>query len=136
MKNIEMTAVFEPCKEGGFIAYVQEIQGINTQGETIEEAKENLADAVNLVFEEMRATVRKGITKKMITQTMSFSFWWKETSWSNTSKRTAAPLSVKGAAIHFTEISKMARRQPFPDTPISRRTYAVRYAKTLVFQIF
>jgi predicted RNase H-like HicB family nuclease len=74
MKNIEMTAVFEPCKEGGFIAYVQEIQGINTQGETIEEAKENLADAVNLVFEEMRATVRKGITKKMITQTMSFSF--------------------------------------------------------------
>jgi predicted RNase H-like HicB family nuclease len=74
MKNIEMKAVFEPCKEGGFIAYVQEIQGINTQGETIEEAKENLADAVNLVFEEMRATVRKGITKKMITQTMSFSF--------------------------------------------------------------
>jgi len=74
MKNIEMTAVFEPCEEGGFIAYVQEIQGINTQGETIEEAKENLADAVNLVFEEMRATVRKGITKKMITQTMSFSF--------------------------------------------------------------
>jgi len=74
MKNIEMTAVFEPCKEGGFIAYVQEIQGINTQGETIEEAKENLADAVNLVFEEMRATVSKGRTNKMITQTMSFSF--------------------------------------------------------------
>ena len=74
MKNIEMTAVFEPCEEGGFIAYVQEIQGINTQGETIEEAKETLADAVNLVFEEMRATVSKGRTKKMITQTMSFSF--------------------------------------------------------------
>jgi predicted RNase H-like HicB family nuclease len=30
---------------------VQEISGINTQGETIEEARENLADAVNLVFE-------------------------------------------------------------------------------------
>ena len=74
MKNIEMTAVFEPCDEGGFIAYVQEIQGINTQGETIEEAKENLADAVNLVFEEMRATGRKDKAKKMITQTMSFSF--------------------------------------------------------------
>lgn len=73
MKNIEMTAVFEPCKEGGFIAYIQEIQGINTQGETIEEAKENLADAVNLMFEEIRATIRKGRTKKMITQTLSFS---------------------------------------------------------------
>ena len=54
MKSIEMTAVFEPCDEGGFIAYVQEIPGINTQGETIEEAKENLADAVNMLFEEMR----------------------------------------------------------------------------------
>jgi len=50
MKNIEMTAVFEPCEEGGFIAYVQEIPGINTQGETIEEAKENLSDAVNLIY--------------------------------------------------------------------------------------
>jgi predicted RNase H-like HicB family nuclease len=74
MKNIEMTAVFEPCKEGGFMAYVQEISGINTQGETLEEAKENLADAVNLVFEERRATSRKGKGNKMITQTMSFSF--------------------------------------------------------------
>jgi predicted RNase H-like HicB family nuclease len=74
MKNIEMTAVFEPCDEGGFIAYVQEIPGINTQGETIEEARENLADAVNLVFEEMRATIKKGRTNKLITQTMTFSF--------------------------------------------------------------
>lgn len=74
MKNIEMTAVFEPCDEGGFIAYVQEIPGINTQGETIEEAKENLADAVNLVFEEMRATIKKSRTSKLITQTMTFSF--------------------------------------------------------------
>ncbi len=74
MKNIEMTAVFEPCKEGGFLAYVQEISGINTQGETLEEAKENLADAVNLVFEEIRASNRKGTTKKRITQTMSFTF--------------------------------------------------------------
>lgn len=69
-----MTAVFEPCDEGGFIAYVQEISGINTQGETLEEAKENLADAVNLVFEEMRANDRKFRTNKIITQTMSFSF--------------------------------------------------------------
>ena len=74
MKNIEMTAVFEPCDEGGFIAYVQEIPGINTQGETIDEAKENLADAVNLVFAEMRATIKKDKATKRITQIMSFSF--------------------------------------------------------------
>ncbi len=74
MKNIQMTAVFEPCDEGGFIAYIQEIEGINTQGDTLEEAKENLADAVNLMFDEMRATGTKYKSKKMITQTMSFSF--------------------------------------------------------------
>ena len=74
MKNIEMTAVFEPCEEGGFIAYVQEISGINTQGETLEEAKANLAEAVNLVFEEMRATSKKDKANKRLTPTMSFSF--------------------------------------------------------------
>lgn len=74
MNSIEMTAVFEPCEEGGFIAYVQEISGINTQGETLEEAKANLAEAVNLMFEEMRTASRKGQINKIITQTMSFSF--------------------------------------------------------------
>ena len=72
--NLNSTAVFEPCEEGGFIAYLQEISGINTQGETIEEAKENLTDAVNLVFEEIRSNRSKGRSNKMITQTMSFTF--------------------------------------------------------------
>ena len=74
MKNIELTAMFEPCKEGGFIAYIQEIQGINSQGETIEEAKENLTDAINLMFEELRQTGVKSKAKKLITQTLHFSF--------------------------------------------------------------
>jgi predicted RNase H-like HicB family nuclease len=74
MKNIELTAVFEPCNEGGYLAYIQEIQGINSQGETVEEAKENLSDAINLMFEELRQTGEKNKTKKLITQTLHFSF--------------------------------------------------------------
>jgi predicted RNase H-like HicB family nuclease len=74
MKDIELTAMFEPCKEGGFMAYIQEIQGINSQGETIEEAKENLTDAINLMFEELRQTGTKSKAKKLITQTLHFSF--------------------------------------------------------------
>ena len=35
MRNIEMTAIFEPCEQGGYISYIQEINGINSQGETI-----------------------------------------------------------------------------------------------------
>ena len=69
-----MTAVFEPCNEGGYISYIREIPGINTQGETLDEAKGNLAEAVNLVFEERRATSRKYKVGKAITQTISFSF--------------------------------------------------------------
>jgi predicted RNase H-like HicB family nuclease len=74
MKNIELTAVFEPCNEGGYLAYIQEIQGINSQGETVEEAKENLSDAINLMFEELRQSTIKNKTKKLITQTLHFSF--------------------------------------------------------------
>jgi predicted RNase H-like HicB family nuclease len=76
MSQIEMTALFEPCDEGGYIAYIEEIPGINSQGETIEEAKDNLADAVNLLFEERRASQvksKKKSVKKLITQTLSFS---------------------------------------------------------------
>ena len=76
MSSIEMTAIFEPCDEGGYIAYIEEIPGINSQGETIEEAKENLTDAINLMFEERRESHRTNKNKrvkKLITQTLSFS---------------------------------------------------------------
>ena len=71
MNNINITAVFEPCDEGGYMAYIQEIEGINSQGKTIEEAKENLSDAVNMVFEELRLNTANR-TQKSITQTISF----------------------------------------------------------------
>lgn len=48
--NLKLTAVFEPCDEGGFLAYVEEIAGINTQGETLAEAKINLQEAMGLFF--------------------------------------------------------------------------------------
>jgi len=75
MNNINLTAVFEPCDEGGYIAYIDEIQGINSQGETMEEAKENLADAINIMFSEVRANHSKtkiNSSKKLIKQTLTF----------------------------------------------------------------
>jgi predicted RNase H-like HicB family nuclease len=65
MSKIEMTAVFEPCDEGGYIAYIEEIPGINSQGETIEDAKENLTEAINLMFEERRSSQIIGKNKKV-----------------------------------------------------------------------
>jgi len=44
--TLKLTAVSE-----GFIAFVEEFPGSNTQGATIEEARENLAEAVALVLD-------------------------------------------------------------------------------------
>ncbi len=50
--QLEFTAVFmEDKEEGGYIAYLKEIDGISTQGDTLEEAKENLIDAFQLAME-------------------------------------------------------------------------------------
>ncbi|MGA2687576.1 MAG: type II toxin-antitoxin system HicB family antitoxin [Candidatus Korobacteraceae bacterium] len=48
---MKLTAVFEPAREGGYTCFVEEIPGAISQGETLEEAKANLRDALQLVLE-------------------------------------------------------------------------------------
>ena len=48
-----LTAVFLEVPEG-FVAFVKELPGANTQGATLEEARENLREAVELVLETNR----------------------------------------------------------------------------------
>jgi predicted RNase H-like HicB family nuclease len=51
------TAVYEevPSSQGGgFMAYVEEVPGAVTQGETLDEARENLKEALQLVLETNR----------------------------------------------------------------------------------
>ncbi len=43
------TGVFEKV-HGGFIGYVEELPGANTQGKTLGEARENLREAVELIL--------------------------------------------------------------------------------------
>ena len=45
------TAVFQPAEEGGYAAWVEELPGANTQGETLDEARENLKEAIQLMLE-------------------------------------------------------------------------------------
>ncbi|MGI4864939.1 MAG: type II toxin-antitoxin system HicB family antitoxin [Janthinobacterium lividum] len=52
--HVKFTAVFELVAEGGYTAYIEEISGVNTQGETLEEARENLREALELVLEVRR----------------------------------------------------------------------------------
>jgi len=51
MDEIRYTAIYEEAEEGGFIGYVAELPGANTQGETLEETRENLKEAVELLLE-------------------------------------------------------------------------------------
>lgn len=51
--NMTLTAVFQKVPEG-YIGYVEELPGANTQGDTLEEARENLNEAVQLVLEANR----------------------------------------------------------------------------------
>lgn len=50
---MQLTAVFMQVPEG-YIAFVEELPGANTQGDTLEEARENLREAVELILEANR----------------------------------------------------------------------------------
>ena len=51
--NIKLTAIFQKVPEG-YIGFVEELPGANTQADTLEEARANLAEAVTLVLEANR----------------------------------------------------------------------------------
>lgn len=55
-----LTAVFEKSPQG-YIGYVEELPGANTQGGTLEEAKTNLIEAIQLVLQANRELAEKEI---------------------------------------------------------------------------
>ncbi len=59
--NMKLTAVFCPEEDGGYTAYIEEMPGVNTQGDNLKEAKSNLLEALSMVME-----VRREIAKKEI----------------------------------------------------------------------
>jgi predicted RNase H-like HicB family nuclease len=56
----ELTAVFQQVPEG-YIGFVEELPGANTQGKTLDEVRSNLEEAVQLVLEANRALAREGL---------------------------------------------------------------------------
>lgn len=59
--ELHFTAVFRAVPEG-YIAFVEELPGANTQGATLEEARANLREAVELVLEANRVLAREAAT--------------------------------------------------------------------------
>ncbi len=55
---MKLTAIFEPAKEGGYVCWLEEMPGVQSQGETVEEARANLVDALRLSLDYLRERAR------------------------------------------------------------------------------
>jgi len=64
--SVKLTAVFEEAPEGGYISYIEEIAGVNSQGETLDEAKINLAEALEMIIDTQRMLSRHEQQNKTI----------------------------------------------------------------------
>ena len=57
-----LTAMFEEVSEsegGGFLAYAEELPGAISEGDTLEEARDNLRDAIEILLEANRELTEK-----------------------------------------------------------------------------
>ena len=67
---MKVTAVFEPAQEGGYTCFVEEIPAAISQGETLEEAKANLLDALKLVLECQRELAERNLSFGAVRETI------------------------------------------------------------------
>lgn len=57
----EFTAIIEVAPEGGYWAICPEVPGANGQGETTKDAKNSLRQAIELILEDRREDVLRGL---------------------------------------------------------------------------
>jgi len=61
MQAMSFDAVFMKVPDG-YVAFVEQLPGANTQGETLEEARENLREAVSLILDSNRELTEASIS--------------------------------------------------------------------------
>jgi len=64
---VQLTAVYIPVPEG-YVAFVEELPGANTQGATLDEARTNLQEAVGLVLEANRELAEQSLVGQQVTR--------------------------------------------------------------------
>ena len=62
---MKLTAVYVKVKEG-YIGFVEELPGANTQGTTLEETRSNLREAIELVLEANRSQAEESLVGKEV----------------------------------------------------------------------
>ena len=69
----EYTAIIEKAPEGGYWAICPEIPGANGQGESIEEAKQSLREAIRLIMKDRLEDFLRGLPEDVIQDTIEVS---------------------------------------------------------------
>ena len=62
---MKLTAIFEKVPEG-YIGFVEELPGANTQGATLDEVRANLQEAVELVLEANRTLAEESLEDRPV----------------------------------------------------------------------
>jgi len=57
-----------------YVGWIEEIPGVNTQGKTLKECRQNLVDAFNLIIEVNKELNKKESRKNLVREPFSFSF--------------------------------------------------------------
>ena len=64
---MDLTAVYLQLPDG-YVAFVEELPGANTQGDTLEEARANLVEAVELIVQANRELAAKATAGHTVTK--------------------------------------------------------------------
>ncbi len=67
---MKLTAVFEPAQEGGYVCWLEEMPGVQSQGDTLDEARTNLLDALKLSVEYLRDRARHERSPQSLRETV------------------------------------------------------------------
>ena len=66
----ELTAIIETAPEGGFWAICPEVPGANGQGESVEETKKSLKEALALILKDRFEDIKCGLPDDAIQETI------------------------------------------------------------------
>jgi predicted RNase H-like HicB family nuclease len=68
--EMKLTAVFQKV-ELGYIGFIEELPGANTQGRTLEETRSNLYEAINLVLSANKELAERDLQGEYIEEKLS-----------------------------------------------------------------
>ena len=113
MAQIKLTAVYMKVPEG-YIAFVEELPGANTQGETLEEARANLEEAARMVLDANRQLSEQSLEgAEVIRETLILPAALNAPILSGIWNSMVACFTARAAAIAYTQIEKRGDRRRF-----------------------